>query len=305
MSDDTKQLAKQIEFDFGDPALHKKFNLTISTTDEMKIAIWSPLTKITKQSNIYKSFEKNGRRREVATKLGAIEKMVVSGNLLDQTHKSVIDTIMSIGSELKPNKEGEYVVYFSRYKLLEELGAGDNNYRWINKKIEQIQNSSIELVVSPDGETKKSVRFNIIHSVYEDEETGRYGIILNKSYIKYFANNLTMDYSKYLKDINQISGDGAGLIQAVIRFLIAQDVRDKPYVVNLNTLLEKVGYEITDRSFRSAVTAFNKNKVMLTEKFNTEFKSKERIIVYRGVENLFFSPSLFDQKRRAKEIGDR
>ena len=239
----------QTAFDFDNNEIVKKFNLSITTTDEIRTAIWAPLTKVTHSSNIYKNFIANKRTREISSNFGDIKKVIVSGNILDQSHKGMLDTIMSVGSEIKQNNDGLFYITFSRYKVLTELGAGTGNYKTIDNKLREIKNASIELIIN-EGETDdRKVSLGIINSIYQDGE-GNFGVIFTREYINHFATSLTMDYSQYLSKINNISGVGAGLMQAAVRFFLTQDVRSKPYVIRLENLLDKLGHESTPRSIR-------------------------------------------------------
>jgi len=284
--------SNQLSFDFAD--IQNKFNRSITTTDEVRTSIYAPVSKVSANSALYKNFVNNGRRREIECNFSDISGIEISGELLTQTHKDIVDAILATNDKILVNNEGDFVAHISMYKVLKYISNSTNNYKWLDDKISEIKRSVITLKPK-NGNKKDRIEFNIFDTLYYDDDKKMYGVILNKRFVKWFIGTLTMDYRKHLKDIAVLSGKGNGFIKAVIRFFISQDMNSrngKAYVISLDTLLEKVDQpRENDRQRKSAVGYINAFKVDL-EKYCIEYDKKTKTFFYHGADNLYFTGPL-------------
>jgi len=277
--------------------VQKKFSETITTTDELKIAIWAPVSKISPNSSIYKDFITNERKRTIKCDFKDIAEIEVSGEILTQTHKDIVDAIFSTNKKLIKTDEGDIVQYISVYEVLKIVSNSPTNYSWLTDKIDEIKRAVITLRPKI-GNNKSRVSFNIFNTIYYDADKEMYAIVLNKEFVRFFVGRLTMDYSKHLPVLAKLKGEGNGFIKAAIRFFVAQKATDdKPYHIKLSTLLEKLDQpRETTRQMTSAQTYVNKYKDLL-ETFSIEFNKSTKIFIYHGAKNLKFTKSLFDEKK--------
>ena len=282
----------QLSFDFVD--IQNKFNRSITTTDEVRTSIYAPVSKVSANSSLYKNFIKNDRKREISCNFSDISAIEISGELLTQTHKDIVDAILATNERVMVNKEGDFVAHISVYKVLQYISNSTNNYKWIDDKINEIKRSVITLKPK-NGNKKDRIAFNIFDTLYYDDDKKMYGVILNKRFVKWFIGSLTMDYRKHLKDIATLNGKGNGFIKAIIRFFLSQDMnsRDgKAYIISFDKLLEKVDQpRENDRQLKSALGYINSFKNDL-EKYCIEYNKKSKTFYYHGAENLYFTGPL-------------
>lgn len=278
--------------------VQKKFTDTISTTDELKTAIWAPVSKVSPNSVIYKEFISNGRKRIVNSGFNDIEQVIISGQILTQSHKDIVDGILTSNKKLEKTEEGDYIALISVYEVLKLISNSANNHDWLNEKIGEIKEAVVTFVPK-SGNKKSYVSFNIFNTIYYDEDRKMYAVVLSKEFLRFFVGRLTMDYRKHIPHISKLKGEGNGFIKAAIRFFISQNMKDRdgPYVIKLSTLLDKLDQpRSTPRQTTAAHTYVNRFVNDLA-KYCIEYDKKARTFFYHGADHLYFTQSLFENKK--------
>jgi len=262
--------------------IQNKIERSTSTVGELRCAMWAPVTQITKTSITYKNFIENKNIRAIKTSWGEME---VRNRLLTQTHKDIFDSILTNNRETKIVSHGRVAIYFTPYEVLDQLGKSTTHYTWLKEKIDEIADVKIKYKNNEGDEYS----FNIFNKVAYSEKRGLYGVIIDEDYLKYFLNSLTLDYSKYVKDIAMIDD---ALIKAIIKFFLTHDARDYPAKMGLMEILKTVGYPIdSDRQISSAKSSIYKH-IKKLEEYTILYSKKTQLFKYFGKENIYFTKPL-------------
>lgn len=265
---------------FGE--IQTKFERSTSTVQELRIAMWAPIAKISSISTTYKDFVANKNIRTIKTAWGEVE---VRNRLLTQAHKDIFDTILSRNKEVKILKNGKVAIYFTPYELLDQLGKSTSNYSWLKEKIDEIGDARIKYKTNENDEYS----FSIFSKVAFSEKRGLYGVVMDEDYLKYFLGSLTLDYSTYVKDIALIDD---ALIKAIIKFFLTHDAREYPFRISLLELLKTVAFPIdSDRQIRSAKESIYAN-IKKLESYTIVYDKKIQLFEYHGKENIYFTKPL-------------
>lgn len=208
----------------------KKFERTNVSVEELRTGVWAPIEKISSTSLIYKNFIANKRTRSIVTSWG---KVSVSGNILTQTHRDLLDCILAVSTQTKELESGDVAVYFQKSDALKKYGdKAKKNNKWIDEKLKEIQNSSIEL------RDKKGnfYRFNILKLTAYSEIEERFGIVFTSEYRKYIEGQLTIGY---LSELDKLLTVESAVLKAIIRFFWTHK---DAWRMDIDDLLATVGY---------------------------------------------------------------
>lgn len=262
--------------------IQNKIERSTSTVDELRIAMWAPVTQITKASVTYKDFIANKNVRTLKTSWGEVE---IRNRLLTQTHKDIFDAILSTNKEIKVLDSGKVAIYFTLYEILDELDKSTTNNKWLKDKIDEISDVKIKYR-NNDGD---EYSFSIFSKMAFSNQMGKYGVVVDEDYLKFFVNSLTLDYSKYVKDIARVED---ALIKAMIKFFLTHDTRNYPFRISLLEILKTVGYPCdSETQITSAKRSIYKNKEKL-EEYTILYDKKSSTFEYHGKENVYFTRSL-------------
>lgn len=234
-------IQQNFEFDILD-----KFSMTNATIKELRTSFWLPIEKITKTSKIYKDFEENKRRKEIITPWG---KTIIKGNLPTQLHRSLFDCILTNYDEMVQLDGGDILVKFSSTKILKAYGyTSTRASTWLKEKLDELRICVIEVY---DGSSKRLYDFNIISNLIGDGKKGEFGIIIDKDYANFFANEVTINYKNELPKLLSIQAQGedesTALLQAIIRFFWTHQNESHMQIESKNDkigLLETIGFPL-------------------------------------------------------------
>jgi len=188
-------------------------------------------------------------------------KVELLGYKLNQIHRDILDIILYFGGKdfdgkLKDNR---FVRTISLYKVKEHLGyASSNNIAWVERKIDEIQQTLIE-VTDKKSENLDKWKFSAIETAKHSEKLNTYAVIIHPLYYEFFMDNISLDYSYYLKDILSLK---SGVTKAAIRYLLTHT---SGYQININKLLHKIGVRGTQRNI-------NIQRAKLLEELQNECK---------------------------------
>lgn len=211
--------------------LSDKFENFNATVTELRTGIFAPISKVSFNSVVYKNFVANKRSREIETSWGSA---IVSGNILTQIHRDILDLILLKKSEIKDVKEGK-AVYFKLAEISKTFSPSkidQKNYTWIKQKLKEIQSTVIEF---KDIKSKDFITFNIISKTGFSENIDSFGIVFSEDYKKYIEDNVTVDYGEALDSLLKVQ---SALLRAIVRFFWTH----KHINISVEQLLKSIGF---------------------------------------------------------------
>lgn len=233
-----KESPRQSKFELD---IVTKFERTNVSVSELRTGIWAPIEKISYNSLIYKNFVANRRQRTIKTTWGEV---TISGNILTQVHRDLIDCVLAVSSKTKELEGGDIAVYFHKSDALKKYGdTKTKNHKWLDEKLREIQTSAIEL----KDKNKDFYRFNILKvTAYSDNE-GCFGIVFTNEYRKYVEGQLTIGY---LSELDKLLTIESALLKSIIRFFWTHK---DAWRMDVDDLLMTVGYpNDSDQMIRAA-----------------------------------------------------
>jgi hypothetical protein len=285
---DKKTLFGQIE----------KIKQSTQTVSDLRLSPFMPIQKISNRSVTYQEFKKNKNILRRETAFGTIE---IRNRLLTQHHSDIFHYIMANKKDIKDYEDGK-VILFSLYDIAKAFGYGwgGKTSKEVEELIQQIADCRI---VRYNKENKPVADYKIIHWIKYSEKQDVWGILLTKEYLQYFYSELSLDYAKRIDEIIAISGEGNGLIKAIINHFITHKANDdkengsiKIQRASLMELLNTVNYpKDTKRQVTSAKSIIKRMKNQL-EKFNIKYYPKDELFEYGGTENINFISAIKSQR---------
>ncbi len=202
-----------------------RFSVAPTNIAEIKANIFS----------FYKKHKVEFKKNEAFIYEDAYYKVELKGYKLNQIHKDILDIILYFGGKEFDGKlkDNNFVRTISLYKIKKHLGyTSSNNVRWIENKIDEMQQTLIEVT---DKQNANNWKFTIIHTAKHSEKLNTYAVIIHPLYFQFFQSNISVDYSYYLKNILNLKN---GTTKASIRYLLTHK---KGHQININNLLQKIG----------------------------------------------------------------
>jgi hypothetical protein len=208
----------------------KKFENSTTTVNESRLSIFTPMASVSTSSKMYTDFVRNKKRMVIETDLG---KTIIKGSILTQTHRDILDCLLSEAKDIRETPRGGVQVVISPDGLLKGYrGNSDEDIKWIKNKIDEVQVSAIE-IHSQDGLSLFS--FNIISSFAYSEERGLYVVEFSPEYCRFFNEQFTVNYTKELPALLAVKSP---IIKAVVRFFWSHS---KPISIHIDELLRVIG----------------------------------------------------------------
>lgn len=252
----------QLTFNF-DVNKFENFNATVN---ELRTGIFAPIEKISTNSITYKNFIDNKRARSIETNWGEV---IIKGNILTQTHRDLLDCILSVSDQPMPLNDGRVAYYFKIADVMKVYDSKSSNYEWIKQKLDEIQTTAIQF---KQKDSKSYVSFNILDKSGFSENQDSFGIVFTKSYRDYIENNLTVDYRQELPKLLKVD---SALLKAIVRFFWTH----KHCNISILQLLQSIGYPIeSERAIRTAKKEIKDNANYLEKEFGIFYNSKENLL---------------------------
>lgn len=270
----------------------EKINKSTGTVLELRSGIFAPIGKISSRSIIHKDFiepnKKTGKpanMRRFDFQSGAFKGTIEIQNvILTQIHRALLEAILS-GKTSISKKDGE-IELVCTLKSVQEYYSGTLNLKWFKEKLTEMKTSSINIIANDEEQIidSSNLNFSVISTYSYSASTKEFTISLNNKYSKIFDNDITINYGKFVKEINSID---SFFVQAVIRFFITQN--ECEYL--LDTIIRITGYGSTDRARRTAIEELNKYNTKLLS-FNIVWDSKKKKFSYQRNKNIYiYHPS--------------
>lgn len=265
----------------------EKINKSTGTVLELRSGIFAPIGKISSRSIIHKDFiqpnKKTGKpanMRRFDFQSGAFKGIIEIQNvILTQIHRALLEAILS-GKTSISKKDGE-IELVCTLKSVQEYYSGTLNLKWFKEKLTEMKTSSINIIANDEEKIidSSNLNFSVISTYSYSAATKEFTISLNNKYSKIFDNDITINYGKFVKEINSIE---SYFVQAVIRFFITQN--ECEYL--LDTIIRITGYGSTDRARRTAIEELNKYCTKLLS-FNIVWDSKKKKFSYERNKNIY------------------
>ena len=259
--------------------IKEKLEKSTNLLDNMRVSPFLPIMKIDKKAKWFLKWEQDEYKLRRNTAWGYIE---IRNRLLTQKHKEVLNAIFCIGSENKSKriKNNRLVIFFTIYELLSKLNLSfhGKNYKFIENIITEIKDTNIIR-----NATNLKDMYSIIEyvGIIKDDEYEAYGIRFSEEYTKRFTEDMTIDISKKFNALLSITGEGAGLIKAIIDHFVSHKASiERPVRNNLDNILIIINYiqEINKLKIKSILKKYKDT----LEEYGIEFLAKEELFVYSG-----------------------
>ncbi len=193
-------------------------------------------------------------------------KVELLGYKLNQIHRDILDIILYYGGKEFDGKlkDNRFVRTISLYEIKKHLGyTSSNNIKWIERKIDEIQQTLIELTDKKSRGLDKW-KFSAIETAKHSKKLNTYAVIIHPLYYEFFMDNISLDYSYYLKDILNLKN---GVTKAAIRYLLTHK---SGIQINIDKLLKKIGISGTQRNIEFQRAKLLKELKEIQELFNIE-----------------------------------
>lgn len=256
-----------------------KIENSTNLLEDMRVSPFLPIMKIDKNAKWFLKWEKEENKLRRTTPWGYIE---IRNRLLTQKHKDVLNAIFCVGNVNKSKriKNNRLVIFFTIYELLAKLNLSSHgkNYKFIENIITEIKDTNIIR-----SATNIKDMYSIIEyvGIIKDEEFEAYGVRFSEEYTKKFTEDMTIDISKKFNALLSITGEGAGLIKAIIDHFITHKASiEKPVRNNLDNILIIINYiqEINKLKIKSILKRYKDT----LQEYGIEFFTKEELFVYSG-----------------------
>jgi hypothetical protein len=219
-------------------------------------------------------------------------KVEMVGYKLNQVHRDILDIILYYGGKEFDGKlmDSRFVRTISLYKIKELLGhTGSNNIAWVEKKINEIQQTLIE-VTNKKSHDQAKWKFAAIETARHSQKLKTYAVIIHPLYHAFFASHISLDYSHYLGNILGLKN---GVTKAAVRYFLTHKEGHK---INIDRLLKKIGVRGVDRNVRLQREILMRDLADIGEKFNLTMvkttgdkrKKSDHTIVYKRLPEVKF-----------------
>jgi hypothetical protein len=257
-----------------------KFENFNAPVNELRTGIYAPVDKISHNSVTAIKFVENKRRRNILSSWGEVN---VIGNILTQTHRDLLDCVLSVADQPLALKDGRVAYYFKLSDVSKEYAPDKDmkNFNWIKEKLQEVQTTAIEFKAK---DSKSFVSFSILETVAFSETHDSYGIVFSLNYRKYVEEQLTVDYKDELPKLLKIK---SALLKAIIRFFWTH----KHINISIEQVLKSIGFPIeSDRAVRTAKKEIKDNAEILEKEFGIFYNKKENFLYTQINENINFIP---------------
>jgi len=195
-------------------------------------------------------------------------KVELKGYKLNQIHRDILDIVLYFGDKEFDGKlkDNSFVRTISLYKIKEFLGyTSSNNIKWIENKLDEMQQTLIE-VLDKEDELQRKWKFQIISTAQHSKKLNSYAVVIHPLYYEFFKENISMDYSYYLHKILNLRN---GVTKAAVRFLLTHKEKIN---INIDNLLKKIGVGGSQRNLEIQRAKLLEELQNIKTDFNIELK---------------------------------
>ncbi len=274
----------------------EKFKCSTATVEEMRYAIFAPIERVSYNSKASIEMRKN-KNIQKKTNWGTFK---IKNRILTQTHRDLLDCILTYGELLESDHENYIGYKFSLNQMLNKFyGKKTRNTKIITDLIEDLL-SALILIEPNNGDHAK---FSILSFGGYLKELDSYYIKFNPDYVNFFFNSLTINYKEYLDDIIHIKEP---IIKAIIRLALTQKdtltlkIYDKDAEKGKTGILEAIGETIENESQKKRAFKILRDNAHILEKYGVYYEPGVNKIRYRKNRNIKFIPARLNQMIQEK-----
>lgn len=182
----------------------EKIDRACSTVIENSIAIFLPFKRIDK-TDIYKKFEKNNSTIDIENHF--FEKVECKGRLLGQTHKDILEILLSMSEHTTYSKDtAKFKINTTAYELTKRLGRNKGKKQWIIEKIDEIAECRIKIFYTNSNNDNETFNFSFISSIRTINEN-EIEVNFTPEYTHFLIYNELLDYKNYIPNIMKLEAD--------------------------------------------------------------------------------------------------
>jgi hypothetical protein len=215
-----------------------KIDKSTSSVDELRVPIFAPITQVTATSSIKKVFDTNNQVRTVKTSWGKAE---IRNVLLTQTHKDILDCILTHAHNPVVLDKGGIALYFYLNDILKQYGAKGRNTNWLKEKLDDLADVRLKYFRTVGNDDDFSDFHIFAKSSYSSKEK-MYCVILDQTYVKLYETGLSLNYEAMLPQLLNLKSP---ILKAICRFFFTH----RSSSLTLVQVLETIGY--SEQSVRS------------------------------------------------------
>lgn len=266
--------------------IEEKIEKSTATIAELRIPIFLPFRQLAHNSKLALSFKKNGGKMTFETSWGKVS--IRGRKLLTDVHRDILDCISSYNIKTSHVAgTGEIDIYFTLTGILKHYGQKNPNANvsWLKERIEEIRDTTIVY-----EDTKgNSFDFNISSGLIYLESERLYKMTLDKKYVKFYAEQLTINYKKELSNLLDIKSP---LVKQIVRWFFTHR---KEVKYSLAIVFETIGLRGDLMSIRMLQThkKIVKDNNHILNRFGVDYDHVDEVFYYAGNKNVSFIPSLF------------
>lgn len=265
-----------------------KIEKSTASVTELRLPIFTPVQKLSGNSATAKEFKKNGGIRTIKTEWGKVE--IRGRTLLTQVHRDILDCIYTHASKIEEIEGGMILIKFIPTKILKEYKPDKSSLwssktSWLKSKLKEIKDTNIGY----EDIYENSFDFNIISNMGYRNEDKTYAIVLDPGYLKFYKNELTINYKKELPKLLKVK---SASIRAVVRWFFTYNGTIDCTVMSV---LETLGFPVeSTRSIQMIKKEFSDN-IDTFESFGIIYDSEKESFYYGNNPNIgFVSNSLLN-----------
>lgn len=255
-----------------------KIEKSTSSVDELRVPIFAPISKLSGNSTMAKSFAENGKRT-VKTSWGSAE---IRNVLLTQLHKDLLDCIMTHSIATKRLEKGGVALYFYLNDILTHYGDKGKNTNWLKEKLDDLADVRLKYYrtdESVDDDDMSDFRI-FSKSAYSAKEK-MYCVILDDTYVKLFETGVSLDYRDELPRLLQLKSP---VLKAIIRFFFSHNHSN----MSLAQLFETIGYPEQSKRSQQLIRKELSENVEMFHSFGIVYDPQKQMFYYHGNENVTF-----------------
>ena len=248
-----------------------------STVIENSTAIFLPHKRLDK-SSVQKKFYEQNQILEIKSDL--FSKIEIRGRLLCQTHKDILEVLLT--SPKTYNEERKtFSVKVTAYYVLKRLGKYASNKKWLSQKLSEIAECRIEIEFQDNSQKLHRFNFGFIETISKDDEK-EFTIRFLSTYSYFMAKNEMIDYSNHVENILQIKNP---FISSIVRYMLTHKGNNSQ--ISIEKLIEKLSFKnlISNEQLTDNITELKRTKTqeMLKEKFGIVLTNQEKTVTYNSI----------------------
>lgn len=206
---------------------------------ENYLPIFLPFNKLRKNNPLYKKFTKNGNKLVIENKYGILE---IRNRLITQQHKDILETMLSNSKSYINKEETMFVTIKSRYDFLKQIGMCPTSYTYLEEKIKELEDISINTKYQTSDNKIIEEQFGIIAAIkMEEDKTKKNGtkiikVKFTKEFTAFYLDSNLLDYKKNIAKIAKLP---TPFLKSIARYMLIHN----KHQINISTFIRNLGFD--------------------------------------------------------------